>query len=277
MVSALNAIIAAFKVNTFTIKLIPNSNDTIELSTDNIILEFYVNKSLITNLIALAFTIGGYVSEQHIIFTVGLFALSGAVTNWLAIHMLFEKVPFLYGSGVIPARFEEFKVAIRQLMMEQFFTEENIDRFLSDSSGKASPLNLTPIIEKVDLSPAFDSLVSVIENSSFGGMLAMVGGTEALQPMREPFIEKMKISIQDIAQSEQFSTLLREELEQPDIISGMRDKVSDIIEKRLNELTPQLVKEIVQTMIKKHLGWLVVWGGIFGGIIGAFSALSNSF
>jgi len=236
-----------------------------------------VNKSLITNLIALAFTLGGYVSEQHILFTLGLFALSGAVTNWLAVHMLFEKIPFLYGSGVIPARFEEFKVAIRQLMMEQFFTEENIDRFISDSSEKASTLNLAPVIDKVDLSPAFDSLISVIENSSFGGMLAMVGGSEALQPMREPFIEKMKLSIQDITQSEQFNTLLRNELEQPDVISGMRNKVSDIIEKRLNELTPELVKDIVQQMIKKHLGWLVVWGGIFGGIIGVVAAITNNF
>jgi uncharacterized membrane protein YheB (UPF0754 family) len=236
-----------------------------------------VNKSLITNLIALTWTIGGYVSEHHILFTLGLFALSGAITNWLAVYMLFEKVPLLYGSGVIPARFEEFKVAIRQLMMEQFFTEQNIDRFLSDSSGKASTIDLAPVIERIDLSPAFDSLVSVVENSSFGSMLAMVGGSEALQPMREPFIEKMKVSIQDIAQSEQFNTLLREELEQPDIISGMRDKVSDIIEKRLNELTPQLVKEIVQEMIKKHLGWLVVWGGIFGGAIGVIAAITNNF
>lgn len=240
-------------------------------------MELFVNKSLITNFIALACTVAGYVSEQHVLFTLGLFALSGAVTNWLAVHMLFEKVPLLYGSGVIPARFEEFKVAIKQLMMEQFFTEENIDRFLSDSSGKASTINLSPVIDKVDLSPAFDSLVSVIENSSFGGMLAMVGGSEALQPMREPFIEKMKHSMQDIAESDQFNTLLREELEQPDIISGMRNKVSDIIEKRLNELTPQLVKEIVQDMIKKHLGWLVVWGGIFGGVIGVIAALTNNF
>ena len=111
-------------------------------------MEFYVNKSLITNLIALACTLGGYVSEQHILFTLGLFALSGAITNWLAIHMLFEKVPLLYGSGVIPARFEDFKIAIRQLMMEQFFTEKNIDRFLSDSTGKASTLDLTPVIAK---------------------------------------------------------------------------------------------------------------------------------
>jgi uncharacterized membrane protein YheB (UPF0754 family) len=236
-----------------------------------------VNKSLITNLIALACTLGGYVSDQHILFTLGIFALSGAVTNWLAVYMLFEKVPLLYGSGVIPARFEEFKVAIRQLMMEQFFTEENIDRFLSDSTGKASTIDLTPVIAKVDLTPAFDNLVEVIEQSSFGPMLAMVGGSDAIQPMREPFIEKMKASIQDISQSEQFNTLLREELEQPGIISGMRDKVSDIIEKRLDELTPQLVKEIVQKMIKKHLGWLVVWGGIFGGLIGVVAALTNSF
>jgi len=236
-----------------------------------------VNKSIITNLIALIATFVGYISGQHLIFTLGLFALSGAITNWLAIHMLFEKVPGLYGSGVIPARFEDFKLAIRQLMMEQFFTKENIDRFLSSKSGGASSIDLSPVIEKVDLSPAFDSLVSVIETSSFAPMLAMVGGSEALQPMKEPFIEKMKVSIQDITQSEQFSTLLRDELEQPDMIANMQEKVSDIIEKRLNELTPQLVKEIIQAMIKKHLGWLVVWGGIFGGLIGLIAALTNNF
>ncbi len=117
----------------------------------------------------------------------------------------------------------------------------------------------------------------MIEQSSFGPMLAMVGGSDAIEPMKAPFIEKMKTSIQEISQSEQFNTLLREELEQPDIIAGMRDKVSDIIEMRLNELTPQLVKEIIQAMIKKHLGWLVVWGGIFGGTIGVIAALTNSF
>ena len=234
-----------------------------------------MNKSFITNFIALLATLVGYYINQPILFSVGLFALSGAVTNWLAVHMLFEKVPFLYGSGVIPARFEEFKAGIRQLMMEQFFTEENIDRFLSDSSNQSTSLDLAPIIEKVDLTPAFDDLVDVIENSTFGGMLAMVGGSEALQPLREPFIAKMKISVTEITQSENFNNLLREELEQPTVMASMRDKVSDIIEKRLNELTPQLVKDIIQTMIRKHLGWLVVWGGVFGGLIGLAAALSE--
>jgi uncharacterized membrane protein YheB (UPF0754 family) len=234
-----------------------------------------LNKSSITNLIALALVLAGHFSAQPIVFSIGLFALSGAFTNWLAVHMLFEKVPGLYGSGVIPARFEDFKLGIRQLMMEQFFTKENIDRFLSDDKGGAASIDLTPVIDKVDLNPAFDGLVEVIEQSSFGGMLAMVGGSEALQPMREPFIEKMKTSVNEITQTDDFHRNLRESLEGDTNIAHMQEKVSDIIRQRLDELTPQLVKEIIQDMIRKHLGWLVVWGGVFGGVIGLVAAISD--
>ena len=235
-----------------------------------------MNKSLVTNVIALIATATGHFLSEPVLFTMGLFALSGAITNWLAVHMLFERVPLLYGSGVIPARFEDFKLGIRSLMMEQFFTDENIDRFLSDNSQQAFDIELAPVIEKVDLSPAFDDLIEVIENSSFGGMLAMVGGSEVLKPLREPFIEKMKQSITNISQSDEFAELLKHEIEQPNVLDNVREKVSSIIEKRLNELTPQLVKEIIQDMIKKHLGWLVVWGGVFGAVIGFIAAISRT-
>lgn len=232
-----------------------------------------MNKSVVTNVLALALAITGWLLAQPIVFSIGLFALSGAATNWVAIHMLFEKVPGLYGSGVIPARFEDFKAGIRNLMMEQFFTVENIDRFLSDSKGQAAHFDFKPIIGKIDLSPAFDSLVVTVKESKFGSMLSMFGGDEALEPLKEPFIEKMKSSIIDITESDAFSELLVEEIEQPDVIGDIRTKVEDIIEKRLNELTPQLVKQIIQKMIKEHLGWLVVWGGVFGGLIGAVAGL----
>lgn len=234
-----------------------------------------MNKSLITNTIALLLVLSAFVTKNELVFSVGLFALSGAITNWLAIHMLFEKVPGLYGSGVIPARFEDFKTAIRTLMMEQFFTKENIDRFLTVSDGIKPNLHLTPVIEKVDLSPAFDRLVTVIMESSFGGMLGMFGGQDALTPLKEPFMLNMKESLIEMTQSETFSELLRDELEQPDVLDDIREKVEQIIEKRLDELTPQLVKEIIQAMIKQHLGWLVVWGGVFGGLIGFAAALIN--
>lgn len=232
-----------------------------------------MNKSVITNSLAVLVVITGLVIKNELVLSVGLFALSGAITNWLAIHMLFEKVPGLYGSGVIPARFEDFKRAIRNLMMDQFFTEENIDRFLRVSDGIKPDLHLTPVIEKVDLSPSYDSLVRVIMESSFGGMLGMFGGQEALTPLKEPFIKNMKESLIEMTQTESFLELLRDEIEQPDVMNDIRDKVEDIIEKRLEELTPQLVKEIIQAMIKQHLGWLVVWGGVFGGLIGLLAAL----
>lgn len=232
-----------------------------------------VNKSLIVNLIALFLALLGFAIESPLIITIGLFALSGAVTNWLAIHMLFEKVPGLYGSGVVPARFEDFKAGIRSLMMDQFFTEENIDRFLSNKEGNSPDLHLAPVIQKIDLEPAFNTLVNVIMESSFGSMLGMLGGKEALLPLRAPFIQNMKVCLTDMTQTETFLTLLRDELEQPDVMMDIREKVEDIIEKRLDELTPQLVKSIVQNMIKEHLGWLVVWGGVFGGIIGLFASL----
>ncbi|PMJ78088.1 DUF445 domain-containing protein [Vibrio splendidus] len=230
-----------------------------------------MNKSVLTNVIALALLAGGYTTANQYLLYAGLFAFSGAITNWLAIHMLFEKVPGLYGSGVIPARFEEFKAAIKQLMMEQFFTEGNIDRFLSsEMSGKS--LNLEPVIKKIDFNPAFDSLVHVIENSQFGGMLAMVGGTEALEPMKAPFVEKMQESVIEISKSDSVKNAIKDELESPAMMDEIKENIEAIIDQRLNELTPKLVKEMVQAMIKKHLGWLVVWGGVFGGVIGLISA-----
>ena len=232
-----------------------------------------MNKSLITNLLAAVLVVCGYLFQQAIVFSIGLFALSGAVTNWLAIHMLFEKVPGLYGSGVVPARFEEFKAGIAHLMMEQFFTNENIDKFLSQQGGSVAHINLEPVIEKVDMSPAFDALVTTVEQSSFGGMLTMFGGTEAIAPLKEPFINKMKTSLVELTQSDDFYELLKNEIEQPDVLADLRAKVKSIVDQRLAELTPQLVKEIVQQMIKQHLGWLVVWGGVFGGLIGLLAAL----
>ena len=231
-----------------------------------------MNKSFLTNSLAAIIVIIGYTMQNPIVLSIGMFALSGAVTNWLAIHMLFEKVPGLYGSGVIPARFEDFKLGIKELMMTQFFTPENIDRFLKGTDDSNKDLHLAPVIEKVDLSPAYDSLVKVIMESSFGGMLGMFGGQEALTPLKEPFIDNMKLSLVEMTKEESFQQLLRDELEQPDVMDGIRQQIEDIVEKRLNELTPKQVKEIIQQMIKKHLGWLVVWGGVFGGLIGLLSA-----
>ncbi|WP_407334339.1 DUF445 domain-containing protein [Enterovibrio sp. 27052020O] len=232
-----------------------------------------MNKSFLTNLVAAAVFAAGYYLDQPIALYGGLFALSGSLTNLLAVHMLFEKVPGLYGSGVIQARFEAFKLGIKSLMMDQFFTKENIDRFLNKEMSGGANLNLDPVIEKIDFNPTFDGLVDVINNSQFGGMLMMLGGAEALTPLREPFVAKMRQSVIDITQQESFRDALKSQIEQPEMLGDITANIEAVIEQRLDELTPNMVKDIVQTMIREHLGWLVVWGGVFGGLIGVVSAL----
>lgn len=230
-----------------------------------------LDKNLLTNGISLLIVLAGIAFHNHWLMMAGAFALSGALTNWLAIYMLFEPVPGLIGSGVIPNQFEQFKTAIKDLMMQQFFTQENIDRFVQAETSSPQ-LKLAPVIEKVDLTPAFDKLVDVIMHSSFGSMLGMFGGASALNPLKDPFINNMKEALIEMTQKEEFAVLLQAEIDQPNVISEIREQVESIIEARLAELTPQLVKQMVQQIIKEHLGWLVVWGGVFGGLIGLISA-----
>lgn len=237
----------------------------------------WLNKSSGTNLLATGCVMVGLVLPDPLrrpVLQVGLFALSGAITNWLAIYMLFEKVPGLYGSGVIPARFEDFKHELHRLIMEQFFSKDNIERFFDTHTGEGKDLafDFAPIIEETDVSPAFDALVGVVMSSSFGGMLAMAGGARALAPLKQPFNEKMKEAFKELAQSPSFQETLRLQLASTSASNAILTKIDAIVQQRLEELTPQMVKEIMEQIIRDHLGWLVIWGGLFGGLIGLVTA-----
>lgn len=231
-----------------------------------------LDKSFMTNLIAVILVLLSFLFEgtlSSVLLYTGLFALSGAVTNQLAIHMLFEKVPYLYGSGVIPIQFEAFKDSIKNLMMTQFFTQEQLENFFKNEEKK---IDLTPIIEKTDFSPAFDALSKTVMESSFGGMLGMFGGESVLNTLREPFSLKMKSAVITIVNSEGFNNTLQDHLQSSSLSEDMIKSIENIIDTRLGELTPQMVKEMVQKIIHEHLSWLVVWGGIFGGLIGLLSS-----
>ena len=214
-----------------------------------------MDKSLGTNLIAGLIVVVGLVSENNIVLTIGLFALSGAITNWLAVHMLFEKVPFLYGSGVVENRFEQFKISIHTLIMEQFFTKENLEKFFkSEFSKDDKKFDFTNLIDGTDFTIAFESLKSAVMESSFGGMLGMFGGEKALEPLKDPFETKMKKAINEIVHTDTFQSTLQKSLASSDISEDLSKKIDIVVIERLNELNPKMVKELVQQMIKEQIG-----------------------
>ena len=236
---------------------------------------FLTDKALITNTIALIIVIVGFMlPEGNITLTIGLFALSGAITNWLAVHMLFEKVPMMYGSGVIPNRFEEFKAAIKKMIMAQFFTQENLKRFIADEEASITQwLKPGQLVDNINYDILFARLVEAIMASSFGSMLEMIGGAAALEGLKDSFIEKIKLSLNEMVESDSFQSSVANSIDVDALGQDMAQKIELIVDKRLEELTPELVKIIIQEMIKKHLGWLVVWGGVVGAAIGFFAGL----
>ena len=204
---------------------------------------------------------------RHALMMASLFALSGALTNWLAVYMLFERIPGLYGSGIITLRFGQFKESIRSLIMENFFTEENFIKV----TQSALPHTIQPelIMDKIDFDKMFRGFTTVIKDSSFGGMFKLFGGEKALEPLRKPFKMEFERQASEILSNIDIASVLRKETN----FKTFKLKISAMVDTTLNELTPQRVKEIVENMMRTHLGWLVVWGGVFGSLIGFVSAV----
>jgi hypothetical protein len=76
--------------------------------------------------------------------------------------------------------------------------------------------------------------------ASFSGMLQMMGGQEALIPLKEPFTEKMKVTLTEMVESDKFKAALKQGLNAHQIGEDILTKIETVIDKRLAELTPQI-------------------------------------
>ena len=262
-----------------------------------------LDKHLVPNLAAGAVALAGLALPAPagpVVLSTGLFALSGALTNWLAVHMLFERVPGLYGSGVIALRFEELKAGLLGLVQEELFGEDKMERLFAasvastaavpagggpDGAGGAAPGAqahggstedggaLGSLLGSIDLDAAFDQLVATVRESSFGNMLQMVGGEAALEPLRGPFERRMRGFLADAARSPRVREALARQLSSEANRERFRARLESVLRARLDELTPETVKRLMHRLIRRHLGWLVVWGAVFGGAIGLVAGL----
>jgi len=146
--------------------------------------------------------------------------------------------------------------------MEQFFNIDNVNKVLA-STLSSGPSLVDKLLPRVDFNLAFVSLVDVIMKSSFGTALAMFGGASRLEALREPFVLRMQEFLRGVGDDPQLMS---------DITGQSADmllqRVEVIVDQRLEQMTPQLVKEVMEKMIQHHLGWLVVWGGVVGALMG---------
>lgn len=196
----------------------------------------------------------------------GLFGFAGGITNWLAVKMLFDRVPGLYGSGVIPNRFREIRAKIKQLIMTHFFDEAYLERFFEEHGhqlgGDGLEQELRELLASEEADRAIEGELERLKQGPMG-MMIRLAGNDMLKVLVSGFIDGLIDRVAPMAEAR---------LRQKSIdIPALREQVDRLLEVKLEELTPEIVKRMMEQVMREHLGWLIVWGNVFGGLIGLLS------
>ena len=217
----------------------------------------------------------------------GACAFCAGITNSLAAKMLFDRVPGLFGSGVIPARFSDVRSKIVDLIMAHFFAPAHLRRFLSDrradfdwrrylKDGPSDPLvqavkdRWRQLSDPQTIGPIIDGQLEKLMDSSIGGMLLMVG-MDNVKPAVNTFVMNLVASLEEKVvelASKVGDSGPRIALDEEKLVADLEREVRALVKARLDELSPATVRDLLQDWIGPDLGWVVVWGNVLGGLLG---------
>jgi uncharacterized membrane protein YheB (UPF0754 family) len=207
--------------------------------------------------------------------------------------MLFDRIPGLIGSGVVPARFREIRAKIRHMILAHFFNDAQLRGFLAErrngfsihhylkGNGQGAGVVARMIDQQWDriaapqvIQPIVDLQIEKLMDSSIGGLLVMVG-VENVRPAVSQFVTGFVGGLKGkvLELSAGLEKDVRIELDEDKVIEDIRANVDLLLNAKLQQLDAQTVKRMLEEVIRKHLGWLVVWGNVFGGVLGLVALL----
>eukprot|EP01086_Lenisia_limosa_P010265 TRINITY_DN34375_c0_g1_i1.p1 TRINITY_DN34375_c0_g1~~TRINITY_DN34375_c0_g1_i1.p1 ORF type:complete len:344 (+),score=116.79 TRINITY_DN34375_c0_g1_i1:90-1034(+) len=247
------------------------------------VLKPYINKGSVSNFLTFtvmvaAIAIREYGDERGTFFAYvlafGLFGFAGGITNWLAVKMLFDRVPLLYGSGVIPRQFKQIRQTVKDVLLATFFDPAFLEAYISSQSRTMlTTIDFNGKLQTLIASESFDKLLHEnlvkLAESPEGLFLGMIGLTpDSLKPIIKPFIANSGADM---------VPLLINNFDPLAFVSvhKVREEVDNMMTVKLEELTPEIVKRLLEVVMREHLGWLIVWGNVFGGMIGLVSKFAG--
>ena len=107
-----------------------------------------------------------------------------------------------------------------------------------------------------------EAIEAEIENLKQGpmGMMVTIAGNDMLKVIIKQFMGGLVTRVAPVAEAR-----LRAKTVDVPVLRGQVDR---LLEEKLEELTPEIVKSMMERVIRDHLGWLIVWGNVFGAAIG---------
>jgi len=202
--------------------------------------------------------------------SVGLFAFAGGITNFIAIQMLFYKIPGIYGSGVIEKRYKSIRRSMKDMILSTFFQPDFLNKYIPQKLREAaagadveSKINafLTSEAGQAMLDEKIDQLGESPEGQLVDSMNINISSFK-------PFVKPVMISfLSDLGPTIMYN-LIDPRKGGLNLVK-LRDELDRYMCERMEEVTPQMMVDILYCVVLHYLGWLVVWGCIFGGIMGA--------
>ena len=89
-----------------------------------------------------------------------------------------------------------------------------------------------------------------------------------LVPMMKPVLVGLAKDIAD-------GLVKNTDLESVVSVASIREEIDALMTEKLKLLTPEIVKWLMEEVIREHLGWLIVWGNVFGSLIGILSTIAG--
>lgn len=161
--------------------------------------------------------------------------------------------------------------------MKMFFDKTFLEHYLDSRMTRIlADLELGERLKTAMADPLFDQLllqklqqVSLTpEGILVTTMAPLFGGIEAMVPVLKPFLGAFGAELLT-------ELVARFEMKEMISIDSIIREVDALLTEKLRMITPEMVRELMEEVIKEHLGWLVVWGNVFGGIIGIISVSSG--
>lgn len=174
---------------------------------------------------------------------------------------------------MIPRQFKAIRRTVKETMMKTFFDEAYLERYMRqrsksllasiDLGQKIADLLAKPGTDEM-LTTKFTELAAKPEGMMLNSMAQMFGGMSGLIPMVKPMLINFGKEM-----GAHFATNF--DIMEVMSVAKVRNEIDALMEEKLQLLTPELVKELMEEVIRSHLGWLIVWGNVFGGLIGVVS------
>ncbi len=221
--------------------------------------------------------------------SVGIGALIGYVTNYVAIKLLFRPYkPVKLGNitvfpqGVIPREKKSLARKVGNTVKEYILSEEEIrkivttpevreeiEKFLDEKIKELSSKEITEFISKEEMADKFTKIILKVVEEKFSMFASLIS-----EDMLKNILIQLEIPIRinEIIQSEKIVEIIKPEIfnflekEVPQIF--IKAHVDKIVEEKVASFDEKTLEEMLFSLMKKHFGFINLAGAVLGGIIG---------